>query len=822
MSSRAAAMASTVALVMTLGHNLMSAEQQPFIVKCPRPCVAVLGVVAALGGEVRQVYENVDAVAVTVPSGRVTDLTVAAGPGTVRKDTTVKRPPLEAIPAGSPQTVGVLGDADALADFVRDAPENYNYNNNMTKASTLHAAGVLGQHTIVALIDTGVQAVSPTLTTTVIGGENLVPLTVDPVASATSRLNDWHGTAVADMIAAHAAFGFVTRSTFVQSLLVHSPQSAINCPSTLFPDCPPGLSAVPMIGTAPAASIYALKVFPAQGGGTPESRVIAAMDRAITLRRNFNDGVPSTPVAGSGSENDPFRFNSLNIQVVNMSFGGPTLFAGRDIQDRLTVAMLEVGITLATSAGNDGFAAMTGGSPGTGIGSLTVGASSTPAHERILRDIQFGLGLGVRYRPSNDVQTAYFSSRGPTADGRFDPNLSANGFASYVSAFAAVTASGNVVSCGAAGVPAAACVPLILFVTGTSFASPTVAGGAALLRSAVPDATAIQVRSALVRGADPSIVKDGSSRIDQGAGFADFAASLALLAAGDVKSRLTVSERADDRDDDRDDLGEGGQSVTANVRRLGFDTVRFVDDRFSTKVTQLKPGQVAQFFVPSDERTDKLIVAITDVVHEGPQNVLFGDDLVVMGVDAPTSFAVHRIEDPPGSQGVLVTTDRTFTIDNPQTGLVRIALQGDSTNGGWISARLTIERIRSPFGRPAARGTIKQDDLIPFSITVPAGIRQAVVELFWRQNWGRYPTNDLDLLVVDPHGRLVLNADGSPVGATLDSPERVVLDHPAPGVWMLFVNGFLIHPHGRRHGHDDKDVYTLKVTADGEPLPPSR
>ena len=62
-------------------------------------------------------------------------------------------------------------------------------------------AGVLGQHTIVALIDTGVQAVSPTLTTTVIGGENLVPLTVDPVASATSRLNDWHGTAVADMIA---------------------------------------------------------------------------------------------------------------------------------------------------------------------------------------------------------------------------------------------------------------------------------------------------------------------------------------------------------------------------------------------------------------------------------------------------------------------------------------------------------------------------------------------------------------------------------------------------------------------------------------------
>ena len=62
------------------------------------------------------------------------------------------------------------------------------------------------------------------------------------------------------------------------------------------------------------------------------------------------------------------------------------------------------------------------------------------------------------------------------------------------------------------------------------------------------------------------------------------------------------------------------------------------------------------------------------------QNTLFGDDLFVMGVDAPTSFAVHRIENPPGSEGVFINADSTFTIDNPQTGLVRIALQGDWTN----------------------------------------------------------------------------------------------------------------------------------------------
>ena len=188
---------------------------------------------------------------------------------------------------------------------------------------------------------------------------------------------------------------------------------------------------------------------------------------------------------------------------------GQRLFAGGDIEDQLTLEMLEVGITLVTSAGNDGFAAMTGGSPGTGIGSLTTGASSTPAHERILRDIQFTgfpVGIGQLYRPSNQVQTAYFSSRGPTADGRLDPDLSANGFASYVNVFAAVV-NGQIVSCGAPGVPPApspnSCQSRILFVSGTSFASPTVAGAAALLRQAAPSASALQTRNALILGANP-------------------------------------------------------------------------------------------------------------------------------------------------------------------------------------------------------------------------------------------------------------------------------------------------------------------------------
>ena len=103
-----------------------------------------------------------------------------------------------------------------------------------------------------------------------------------------------------------------------------------------------------------------------------------------------------------------------------MSLGGPTLFAGSDIEDQLTLEMLDVGITLVTSAGNDGFAAMTGGSPGTGLGSLTVGASSTPVHERVLRDLQFpalpsGSGSCIGPSTASRRRTSARGVRPPTA-----------------------------------------------------------------------------------------------------------------------------------------------------------------------------------------------------------------------------------------------------------------------------------------------------------------------------------------------------------------------------------------------------------------------
>ena len=107
-----------------------------------------MSTVAALGGEVTAVYDNLDAVAVRVPRARVVELVALVGADAVRKDVMVALPP--------PVDVGVVADmegfdeltGDALDAFVRDLPANYNYNNVLTGASSVHAGGTLGGRTV--------------------------------------------------------------------------------------------------------------------------------------------------------------------------------------------------------------------------------------------------------------------------------------------------------------------------------------------------------------------------------------------------------------------------------------------------------------------------------------------------------------------------------------------------------------------------------------------------------------------------------------------------------------------------------------------------
>jgi subtilisin family serine protease len=790
-------------LASLVAGSTQADDRERLILRTPKPYDQIVATVRSLGGEVLHKYDNVDAIAVSLPSRSMGALLAVVGGDGVTKDVVVAAPrPIEEAFVFAAELPGAETlDASAFAEVLASAPANYSFNNALTGAATLHAAGHTGAGVVVAVIDSGTAnaPVVPALAGSVIGGQSFVP--GDPVPSATSRLNGSHGTQTGTMIAAHGLFVFNNTSVLLQSVLAHAPSSVIPCPVPYVAPCSATRSIIPMVGTAPSASLYALKVFASTGGGAPESRIIAAMDRALTLKRNFDAGQSATPVSGTGTENDPYVYDALDIRVVNMSLGGATLYAGRDLEDQLTEEMAKAGITLVASAGNDGPSAMTGGSPGTGLGSLTVGAASTAAHERILRDVQYGLGVGALYRASDHIQTADFSSRGPTADGRIDPDIVANGYASFTQA-----ANGG-----------------LSLASGTSFSGPTVAGAAALLRAASPSSTGIQVRNALARSANPSLLGDDSGAIDQGEGFLDIPAALALLQSGHVSGRLDDDGCRDGRHRHGRRGGHGkddepSRDVERNIREAGFRPVSFRHDRFTTSLSDLLPGQAAHFFVEADEKTDQLVFSLSNITPDlapADQNAFFGDDLLVSIVDAPTSFADLE-------HYAFVPAPASLAVDHPQTGLVRVTVLGDWTNAGAISADLTIERVRASQGYASARGRVAEGDLVPFEFEVAAGSGQAVVELSWKEHWGRYPTNDLDLVLIDPSGAAVTD------GATLSSPERVVLDSPAPGTWTALVQGFTVHDvdeHGRGHEHHGKkcnkpaqDEFELRVSLDGTRL----
>jgi subtilisin family serine protease len=779
-------LASVLCALPLLGGALPSVAadgtMRGLIIRGPKPYDSLVATVRDLGGEVTQQYENVDAIAASVPEGRLAELAALLGPGKISKDAMVAQPHGVARPerhrTSGAEVEAQAGEPRLLSEQELAAlPTDYTFNNGLIGASALHAQGLYGQGMTVAIIDSGTANSSavPTLGGRVVGGESFVP--GDPVASATSRFNGHHGTWVGTVIAGNVQWGYYNTSPFVVALKKYAPTAI----SGACPD-PPGTSPtavcwVPQLGVAPLAKLYALKVFDSRGGGAPESRIIAAMDRAITLRRNYNGGAPSVPVAGSGTEDDPYVYDSLNLQVVNMSLGGGTLFAGRDLEDQLTVKMLKEGIVLASSAGNDGFGAMTVGSPGSGLGSITVGASSDPVHERIWAEAFYG--IGDLYRPTTHVQTADFSSRGPNADGRFDPDVVANGVATWAQG----TCNG-LTSCTYGS---------NYFVWGTSFSAPTVAGAVALLRQAYPQAKPDEIREAILRGANPHLLGDRSGRIDQGYGHLDVAASAARL-----------DDCVHGRRHREDRYPRPSPFVEQNIGRIGFEPVRLCGETFTTRVRGLVPGQVKQFFVESDPFTEKITVDLTNIRRSLPpsqQNALYGDDVFFKVVDAPTSFQDRNITD-------FAKVDTRYVLENPQTGLVRVSLQGDYTNAGEVSADLRIHRERKPGGRPSAIGAVRQGDILVFETEVPSGARQAVFEAQWVRNWSMYPTSDIDMLLVDPDGEVDLT------GATLASPERAVVADPKPGVWTVVLSAYAVPA--------ESDFFSLVVQADGKRLKVTR
>ncbi|WP_216587711.1 S8 family serine peptidase [Streptomyces brasiliscabiei] len=207
------------------------------------------------------------------------------------------------------------------------------------------------------------------------------------------------------------------------------------------------------------------------------------------------------------------------VDIVNMSLGSRALSDGTDPWSLATDALLERGVLPVVSAGNDGPDPFTVSPPSAAEGALAVGAAG------------------------GDDAVASFSSRGPLfGDYRVKPHIKGPGVA-VTAARAKDTPIGDVDPEGPVG-------PVdddYTRLSGTSMASPAVAGAAALVMQAHPDWTPRQVARALVSSAAPSA---GETVYDQGSGLVDVERAVDQPVTATVSSldfgRLTWPRAAED------------------------------------------------------------------------------------------------------------------------------------------------------------------------------------------------------------------------------------------------------------------------------------
>ena len=732
--------------LLATAHPDAQASREKVLVRVKKPYASAVAAIEAHGGQVTHQYKHIEAIAAEVPRTALPAIRAVVGAGAITKDQQIRiAPPIDTnairggpVPFSVAQVMSQAATEElsvqALSQLADMGPGAYQLTDGKTNVAPLHAAGYLGQDVIVAVVDSGLLTMSPPhLPGAVIGCEDFVGDGL-PCAAAD---NGWHGSAVAGMVAGRLNLALSAGNQFRLAVLAECPACFVD---------PPANTVVPMIGTAPLASIYAFRVLGPNSSGS-EASILAALDRIIELRQQFEAGNPA----------------GRKIQVVNLSLGGTAVAAGLALEALMVESLIANDIVPVIGAGNTGPSSLTISDIASAHSGITVGAASLALNERLLRRLEYGPLVGSLYRPFGGAQTAYFSSRGPNADGRVDPDVVANGVASLV--FDEAPALAN----------------------GTSFAAPSVAGIAAVLRQRFPSATARQIRNAIIASANPAILEDGSTELDRGAGYVDAAAASALLAGGNVPDQLPA-------------LTNSSKSVGVNVEKNTNLNVR--EGLVHETTGALKPGERYDILYRVQPNTSQVAVAL-GVTPAGPpaqQNQVLGDAVLLAIHSAKTSVLL-----PDGDYyhvNEFVPANDTFTVNSPEPGLLRITITGSWTNAGNVSATVSIFSLMDPKPGVTVSGPVLHGQFISIPFNVPPGTKLAEVRLEWREDWGRYPTNDLDLILFGP-GDFV-NARG----ATYRSPEVVRITNPPAGAWLALIDGFELPT------ADDR--FKLRITLDGK------
>ncbi len=753
----------------------------------------LISVIESLGGSVGFQYKYVSALSADLPSTALAQL--ARNPLIVGISLNERRqldagadvvlpvrgsePGIEAVPDRSTvdfytQRSGTFVTADLGAyetltltpemwvDFEPSTYANFFNGYDTMNTAPVWATGNLGQDSLAVIIDTGIYSPHFMLAPFVIGGEDMSADAGDPVYGGFDNINNhWHGTHVAGILAGHGGIVVPSTDLLALSLKAHG--------GTLMPFSPTE-DIIWLLGIAPFASLYGIKIFDHTGAGVPEALVIAAIERAIDLK--VVDG--------------------LDVDIISMSLGGATLWDGRDLEDRTVDAATAEGITVVSAAGNDGPASNTVGSPGSAHTGIAVAAAAHPFNTRVFWDQIYGVtGIGSLLFTSSDPQIYAFSSRGPTSDGRGKPELAATGlfvFSAY-----------NLVPGGQG----------LAWASGTSMATPQVSGAVALLNTynegvslGTPPmgATPYDFKQALTSSATPL---PGYNARDQGSGY---------LNAGDAAVALLSDPSLGDVEKP---LRKAGHMV--NLRDIPIRG----KGTYSTSVSLL-PGHKEEFILSAKLKTSEIRVDITnvdlgvdlglnslEVYIQSAKRTTYAYFIDSANVWGDASFVVNDDETmwSGAVSGVFYDPYTRMTLIEP--GFVKVVIENDWTSYDVISADVTItakkdhkyhdchgwhKKCTFVFGR------VRTGETDYFDIPVPGWASGATIELFWKRDWTRYPTSDLDMFVFWTNE----TGDQFDFAATLNSPERFRISDTELDDLTVFVDGYWVKPHR-------SEKYLLKV-----------
>lgn len=702
---------------------------------------AVAELVIAAGGQVTWRFENLDALSVSLPADRIGDVLADSRVGEVAPAREVRRAvvtpdfprllsgdgfrrsrPVEhdgttfPAPDADRWSVRPLPVSEILGPARGGAPESFGFHPAIGAQEVWEQTGA-GEGIIVAIIDTGVHAAHPLLEGNTIGGFNLVPaeeemaIDLDGNGEGDGRHYDWdsvhnnsHGTFVGGIIAGHAELELPADDAFAVSVQTNQPNAIT------FED---DVAKLNLLGVAPGASLYGVKVFPYNGGSAPDARVAEAIDRLISMKRR----------------------GELDTHVINLSLSGPVLFDGLNPLDRMIDRATFYGITCVCAASNDGPALVSVGSPGSALTALTVGGAMDAIRTRTAVEVLFGAppGAGQAFYPY-EFKMADFASRGLTADGRVKPDLMATAFFAFSSNTIDITGDG------------VADVPSFGFGSGTSFSCPAVAGAAALCtavgRQRGHFGRAPFVATALMKSANP--IEGEFSQRDQGRGYVNVAGAAELIAQG----RVWWPGRPD---------ADHEMSRRVSLHSGSADG----------STPDLEAAESFDYFVTIPENLESIEIRFPSVTIGNVQNPLFGDAVFATvhsakrGGSADYVFA-DSIE--PGD---------AFTWYYPEPGTARITVSAQPSNYSPVSASFTAEatRLRSDADW-TFRGTLRRDETVAHTVDVPAGLDAMGVRLRWKHDWTRFPTYDLDLFLRSPSGAILPVASiDSPELGFVEDPE---------------------------------------------------